>query len=63
MNKIKEYLNSLGEEDESLADVTTLISNSLNESSFDINSIDSWIEKELKKIESQTQPDVQNQVH
>lgn len=60
MDKIKEYLTSLSQEDPSLAEVITLISNSLNDSKFDISNIDAWIEKELKKIESKTQSDVQN---
>jgi len=60
MDIIKEYLTSLSQEDPSLAEIITLISNSLNDSKFDISTIDAWIEKELNKIESQTQSDVQN---
>jgi len=60
MDKIKEYLTSLSQKDDSLAETITLISNSLNDSKFDISTIDIWIEKELKKIESQIQSDVQN---
>ncbi len=58
MEKIKEYLNTLAEEDDTLREIVELISKSLNADNVDINGIDEYLEKELKKIESQTLPNV-----